>query len=58
MKKLLVIVALLLAPVLLIASGFYFGKEILSSIGYVILIFYIIMVIRGRFSNNAKNKQA
>jgi hypothetical protein len=58
MKKTFIIIALLLIPALLIACGFHFEEEILSSIGYVILIFYIIMAIRGRFSNSEKNKQA
>ena len=50
MNKPIVIVLLLLVPVLLILSGFYFKNEILASIGYVVLIFYIIMAIRGKFS--------
>jgi ABC-type multidrug transport system permease subunit len=56
MKKPIIIVALLLVPVLLILSGFYFEKEILSSIGYVVLIFYVVMAIRGRFNTGEKNK--
>jgi len=56
MKRPLVIVLLLLVPGLLILSGFYFKKDILSSIGYVILIFYVIVAIRGRFSTGEKNK--
>lgn len=55
MKKPIIIIALLFVPALLILSGFYFEKEILSSIGYVVLIFYIIMAIRGRFSSENKN---
>ncbi|MGZ3854245.1 MAG: hypothetical protein ACXVBX_15725 [Flavisolibacter sp.] len=57
MKKPLIIVALLLVPALLIASGFYFEKEILSSIGYVLLIFYIVMAVRGRFSGEKKEQE-
>lgn len=57
MKKISIIVVLLLIPALLIISGFYFEKEILSSVGYVILIFYIIMAIRAKFSNSEKDKQ-
>lgn len=55
MKKPIFVIALLLVPALLILSGFYFEKEILSSVGYVVLIFYIIMAIRGRFSSEKKN---
>jgi hypothetical protein len=50
MKKPIIVIALLLVPALLIACGFYFEKNILSSIGYVVLIFYFIMAIRGKFS--------
>jgi len=57
MKKPLIIVALLLIPALLIISGFYFEMEILSSIGYVLLIFYIVMAVRGRFSSSEKKEQ-
>jgi len=57
MKKPITIVALLLVPALLIISGFYFKKDILSSIGYVILIFYIIMAIRGKFSTGQKENK-
>jgi len=55
MKRPIIVIALLLVPALLILSGFYFEKEILSSVGYVVLIFYIIMAIRGRFSREKKN---
>jgi uncharacterized protein YxeA len=55
MKKIIIVIVLLLVPALLIASGFYFENEILSSIGYVVLIFYIIMAVRGRFSDQKKN---
>ena len=48
---------LLLVPALLIGCGFYFKNEILSSVGYVVLIFYVIMAIRGKFSTGQKNKQ-
>ena len=57
MKKPVVVVSLLLIPAVLIILGFYFGREILSSIGYVVLIFYIIMAVRGRFSDRDKNKE-
>jgi hypothetical protein len=50
MRKSFVITLLLLVPLLLIGSGFYFEKDMLASIGYVILIFYIIMAVRGRFT--------
>jgi hypothetical protein len=56
MKKTLIVIALLLAPALLITLGFYFKEEILSSVGYVILIFYIIMAIRGKFRTGEKNR--
>jgi hypothetical protein len=55
MKKPVVITALLIIPALLILSGFYFEQELLSSIGYVVLIFYVIMAIRGKFNNENKN---
>jgi len=59
MKKPLSMVALLLIPAILIGLGFYLKKDILSSVGYVILIFYFIMVIRGKFSTGEKeNKQS
>lgn len=57
MKKPITIVALLLVPALLIIAGFYFKKDILSSIGYVIVIFYIIMAIRGKFSTGQKENK-
>jgi hypothetical protein len=57
MKKPLVHIALLLLSALLIAAGFYFGKEVLSSVGCVVLIFFIIMAVRGKFSSEEKNKQ-
>lgn len=49
--------ALLLVPALLIGCGFYLKNEILSSIGYIVLIFYFIMAVRGKFSTGQKNKQ-
>lgn len=57
MKRPFAALALLLVPALLILSGFYFKKEILSSIGYVVLIFYIIMAIRGKFSTRQKENE-
>jgi hypothetical protein len=57
MKKPLAIAGLLLVPAFLIISGFYFKKETLSSVGYVILIFYIIMIIRGKFSPGQKENE-
>jgi hypothetical protein len=54
MYKPVVVIFLLLIPALFIASGFYFEKETLSSLGYVILIFYIIMIIRGKFGKGQK----
>lgn len=62
MKKPILILALLIVPAFLILSGFYFEKkvfkEVFTSIGCVLLIFYIIMALRGKFSNTEKNKQA
>lgn len=55
MKNWFLAIALLLIPVLLIISGFYFKNDVLSSIGYVFLIFYIIMAVRGRFKSNVNN---
>lgn len=51
MKKRYLAILLLLIPVLLIIAGFYFTIDILSSIGYVFLIFYIIMAVRGSFKS-------
>lgn len=56
MNKPLIVGALILIPALLIVAGFYYGSEILSSIGFVILIFYIVMAIRGKFSDGKKDK--
>jgi hypothetical protein len=57
MTKPITMIALLLIPAILIALGFYLEKEILSSIGYVILIFYFIMAIRGKFSPREKQNK-
>jgi len=57
MKKPVIMIALLLIPALLIALGFYLKKDVLSSIGYVILIFYFIMAIRGKFSKAEKENK-
>jgi hypothetical protein len=57
MKKPVIMIALLLIPAVLIALGFYLKNEILSSIGYVILIFYFIMAIRGKFSKTEKENK-
>jgi tellurite resistance protein TehA-like permease len=56
MNKPVIISALLLLPALLIISGFYFNKEILYSIGFVVLIFFIIMAIRGKFGSTNKKE--
>lgn len=55
MKKPALMILLALVPVLLIASGYYFKIDTLSSLGFVILIFYVIMAVRVRFSVK-KNK--
>jgi len=56
-NKTVLIIALVLVPGLLIALGFYFKKETLSSIGYVILIFFIIMAVRGKFRSDQKENE-
>jgi hypothetical protein len=55
MKRPVLIIGLILIPVLLIAAGYYYNIEMLSSAGYVILIFYVIMAFRVKFSVK-KNK--
>lgn len=50
MKKSLMILLLLLVPIGLIIFGFYFEKDLLTSAGSIILIFYIIMAVRGKFT--------
>jgi len=57
MKKPVIMIALLLIPAVLIALGSYLKKDVLSSIGYVILIFYFIMAIRGKFSKAEKENK-
>jgi len=57
MTKPITMIALLLIPAVLIGLGFYLEKDILSSIGYVILIFYFIMAIRGKFSTREKENK-
>ena len=55
MKKAALIIGLLAIPVLLIAAGFYFNASTISSIGYVIFIFYVIMALRGKFTSREKS---
>ncbi len=57
MTKPITMIALLLIPAVLIGLGFYLEKDILSSIGYVILIFYFIMAIRGKFRTREKENK-
>jgi hypothetical protein len=56
MKKSLVIFILFLIPVVMILCGFYLKMQNLISIGYVIMIFYIIMAIRTNFVTGERNK--
>jgi hypothetical protein len=55
MNKPVIVIALLLLPALLIVGGFYIHNETLYSIGFVVLIFLVIMAVRGKFS--ASNKK-
>jgi hypothetical protein len=57
MKRLILTLALLLVPALLIVSGFYFEKDVLTSLGCIIFIFCIIMLIRGKFSIGQKENK-
>lgn len=56
MRKSLSIVLLLLVPALLVISGFYFDNDLLTSIGCILILFYIIMALRGKFSAGDKKK--
>lgn len=55
MPKPALVIALLAIPVLLIIAGYYFQKDILYSIGYVVLIFYVLLAIRAKLSTGKKN---
>lgn len=50
MSKPVLIGLLLVIPVTLLLAGWYYEMDILISIGAIFLIFYILMVIRGKFS--------
>jgi hypothetical protein len=55
MQKPVWIGLLLLIPLALIVAGWYFKQEVLKSIGYVFVIFYLIMIIKERFKQR-KNR--
>lgn len=55
MKKPVLIVGLVTIPVVLVLTGLYYKNEILSSIGYVIFIFYLVTFARGWFRDQKKN---
>jgi hypothetical protein len=57
MRKPIILIGMLLIPGILIALGFYLKMDILSSVGYVILIFYFIMAIRGKFGKAEKENK-
>lgn len=57
MPKPIIIIILLLIPALCILAGWYFTIDLLMSIGYVILIFYVIMAIRANFASGKKNNR-
>jgi len=54
MRKPLLVIGLLIIPVLLIFAGFYFESTTITSIGCVVLIFYVIMALRGKFSDQTE----
>lgn len=54
MKKPLAIIGLLLVPIALVLAGLYYNQDILLSIGCILFIFFIIMAIRGKFTDQRK----
>jgi hypothetical protein len=57
MRKPALVILLLIIPLLLIIAGSYFAIDMLISIGCILLIFYVIIAIRERFSAGKENKQ-
>lgn len=56
MRKPFLLVASLIVPALLIIAGFYYKMDLLTSIGSVILIFIVIMLVRGKITGDKKNE--
>ena len=54
MRKPFLVVGLLIVPIALILAGLYFNSATLTSLGCIVLIFYIIMAVRGKFSDQKK----
>jgi len=54
MRKPFLVIGLLIVPVVLILAGLYLESSTVTSIGCVVLIFYIIMAVRGKFSDQKK----
>ena len=54
MRKPFWVISLLIVPVVLILAGLYLESSMITSIGCTVLIFYIIMAVRGKFSDQKK----
>lgn len=54
MRKPFFVIGLLIVPVVFILAGLYLESSLITSIGCIVLIFYIIMAVRGKFSDQKK----